>query len=396
MRRIRVLQVVSGIAIGDQSGGAEQFAVQLARHLPQDSFESAVFAMWRFGSSAEREWLSRLERERIPVYGLVSPSGALGRDLAGILGRLWRTVSDFRPDVVGTHSERGDVFNAILRVTHPQHPVAIRTMHTDQQWQNRPRLGLLLSQSLFPVVFHAEVAVSEAVRAVLDRRPLARLLRKRAVLCYNGVDASLFAGTPASGRPSAVPSGVPESRPLLGAIGRLTEQKGLVDLLRAMRLVVDRQPAHLLVIGSGPLEQDLRATARGLGLAEHVHFLGSREDVLAILPCLDMVVSSSLWEGFPTVLLEAMALGVPVVASDVSGSRELVRDGETGVLAPPRAPAKLAEAILSSLADREGARAMAARARIHASRYTIQNAALRFGEICRRNLRGPAWTGSGS
>lgn len=86
-----------------------------------------------------------------------------------------------------------------------------------------------------------------------------------------------------------------------------------------------------------------------LGLDQRVYFLGSRSDVMQIMPHLDMVVSSSLWEGLPTVLLEAMALRVPVVATDVSGSREIVISDETGLPVPPRSPAHLAEAILKVL-----------------------------------------------
>lgn len=121
-----------------------------------------------------------------------------------------------------------------------------------------------------------------------------------------------------------------------------------------------------------------------LGLDQRVYFLGSRSDVMQIMPHLDMVVSSSLWEGLPTVLLEAMALRVPVVATDVSGSREIVISDETGLLVPPRSPAHLAEAILKVLDHPLEARQMADRAHRVAAQYTIQNAVISYAEIYRQ------------
>jgi glycosyltransferase involved in cell wall biosynthesis len=142
------------------------------------------------------------------------------------------------------------------------------------------------------------------------------------------------------------------------------------------------------VIGSGELEHHLQEQARLLGIQDCVHFLGSRDDVLSLLPHLDLFVSSSLWEGFPTVLLEAMAVGVPVVATDVSGSRELVQDGVTGRLVPPRNPVRLAEAILAMLEDPEHAQAMAQSAHRYAAQFTIERAAACYAQIYEQCLMG--------
>jgi glycosyltransferase involved in cell wall biosynthesis len=161
----------------------------------------------------------------------------------------------------------------------------------------------------------------------------------------------------------------------------LTKQKGHADLLQAIKIAQTTRPIHLLVIGAGELESNLREQARTLDIQDRVHFLGSRSDVLGILPHLDLFVSASLWEGFPTVLLEAMAMSVPVVATNVSGSRELVRNGVTGMLVPPGDPARLAEAILAVINDPERARAMANEARQFASQFTIERAAAHYAEI---------------
>jgi glycosyltransferase involved in cell wall biosynthesis len=380
MKRIRVMQLVAGIAVGDQLGGAELFALQLARYLDQDAFEVKVCGLWQYGSPREREWLGQLQRDAIDTTLLVRPAGRLRHDLQVAFSRLWSVLNEFQPNVINSHSERTDVFNMLLHRLHPVRPHAVRTMQTDQQWQRRPWAGMVLSNFFYPIGFDLEVGTSQTICQTLDARPFARLLRKEAHLCYSGIDAKMLERTTPINA-SGLPGGVPTAKPRLGIIGRLSEQKGHTDLLDAMLIIRKTVPAELLIIGSGELEADLQQKTTRLGLADCVHFLGSRNDVFDIMPCLDVIVSSSWWEGFPTVLLEGMALGVPIVATDVSGSRELVTTDETGILVPPHDPARLAEAILWLLEDSSFAQTMARQARQRAERFTVQNAARKCAEI---------------
>jgi glycosyltransferase involved in cell wall biosynthesis len=279
--------------------------------------------------------------------------------------------------------------NLFVHILHPVHPRAVRTVHIEKRWVRSPWARIPFDEILFPLFFRRETAVSRAVEHQLDSRLLARLLKRKAVLAYNGIDERLFSilyrrkedyfiQTP-TGQRLPLPSGLPAERPLLGVIGRLSQQKGHAVLIEAMQEVVRQRQAHLIVIGTGELEGVIRSQVQELGLENCIHFLGSRKDVLDILPHLDLLVSSSLWEGFPTVLLEGMALGVPVVATDVSGSRELVVEGETGMLAPPGSHTLLAEAILVMLDHREAARRMAETAMQRAAGFTIQAAAKTIG-----------------
>jgi glycosyltransferase involved in cell wall biosynthesis len=164
-------------------------------------------------------------------------------------------------------------------------------------------------------------------------------------------------------------------------VGRLAEQKGHTYILQAMPLIRRMIPAHLAVIGTGSLDSTLQAEAQRLGIQDSVHFLGSRNDVLEILPHLDLIVSASLWEGLPAAILEAMTVGVPVLATDVSGSREVVQTGRTGILVPVADPAALAQAAITLLTDRSEALRMAQNARQIAALYTVQNAAPCYGQV---------------
>jgi len=141
--------------------------------------------------------------------------------------------------------------------------------------------------------------------------------------------------------------GIPPGDFVIGFIGRFHPQKGIEVLIEAFaRIAPDRPGLWLLLVGDGELRPRLRALSEASGGSARTIFTGAREDIPRILAALDLFVLPSLWEGLPLALLEAMAAGLPVVASDVGGVPEILVDGETGCLVPPRDPAALAAAIL--------------------------------------------------
>ncbi len=140
--------------------------------------------------------------------------------------------------------------------------------------------------------------------------------------------------------------------PLIGRIARLQPEKGMEVFLTAAARVLPLFPgARFLVVGDGPLRGELEALARSLGLKEHAHFLGFRSDVPALMKLLDVLVVSSLSDGAPLVVLEAMEAEVPVVASAVGGVPDQIRHEEEGLLVPPSDPAALGDALLRLLRD---------------------------------------------
>ena len=138
---------------------------------------------------------------------------------------------------------------------------------------------------------------------------------------------------------------VPANSNAAFSIGFLTEQKGFRYLIHAARILKDRSvPVHFFIVGEGVLRPDLEALAFVEGVADRIHFLGFREDAAAYLPLFDLFVLSSLWEGMPNVVIEAMASRVPVVATNVGGVGELLND-DTGVLVRPEDAEALADGI---------------------------------------------------
>jgi glycosyltransferase involved in cell wall biosynthesis len=161
---------------------------------------------------------------------------------------------------------------------------------------------------------------------------------------------------------------------VVGTIARLHRQKGVLFLLLAAPMILDRFPeARIVIAGDGPLDKRLRQKARGLGLGDRVLFLGARTDAGEVLALFDIFVLPSLWEGLPFVLVEAAALGKPIVSTAVDGTSEVIDDGKTGILVPPRAPHALAEAVIALLADRNKASRLAERAKaVIPARFPLQ------------------------
>ena len=176
---------------------------------------------------------------------------------------------------------------------------------------------------------------------------------------------------------------------VIGALGNLRPEKDLETFLRAARVVLDAIPsAKFLVIGDGPAGNKLKLLAHDLHLSESVHFLGERSDVPDLLAALDILVMSSYSESLPNAVLEAMAMAKPVVATNVGGIPELVAEGETGFLVPPRNPMAIADRVLSLCRDsgRRLQMGRAARARVE-SNFTAQDLAARLEGIYDRSLR---------
>jgi glycosyltransferase involved in cell wall biosynthesis len=194
---------------------------------------------------------------------------------------------------------------------------------------------------------HAVLVNSEAVAARLCAERV--VPAGRIVVIPNGVDTARFhpAPGPAVGEPPA------EAAIVVGALGVLRPEKGLGDLVAAAALVRERCPrARFVIHGDGACREDLRTLIAGLGLGDAVTLAGATDAPAAALRGLDVFALPSVSEASSNALLEAMATGLPVVATRVGGSALLVEDGVTGLLVPPRDPAALAKALVTLIEDR--------------------------------------------
>jgi glycosyltransferase involved in cell wall biosynthesis len=268
--------------------------------------------------------------------------------LARLLRRLGRTLA---PDVVHLHFcvvfsilplalRAGGVKN-VIATERISLPFAERSFARDLAARLRNRVCLSAVKRI--------LAVSGYVRQrliVSDHVP-----ESMVQVLYNGVDLSRF--RPGDEPPARVRArlGIPPDGEVVTVVGQLIDFKGLNYLIDAVDLLRAR-PLTVLMAGAGDRRDALAAQARRLGLEDRVRLLGKRDDVQALLAASDLFVCPSVWdEALGNVILEAMGTGLPVVASRVGGIPEVVRDGETGLLVPPRDAAALAGAIASLLDD---------------------------------------------
>lgn len=215
------------------------------------------------------------------------------------------------------------------------------------------------------------IAVSGSTRDFLVRERFVPAEKVR--LIWNGAPLDEFAPVPRE-RGLAVRRGLglPDEAPVVGSVGRLSHQKGHRHLLDAAARVVARRPeVRFLIAGDGDLMEALKRQARELRLADRVVFAGHRTDVPDVLGAIDVLGISSLYEGTPLALFEAMAAGKAVVSTAVDGCREVLEDGVTGLLVPPADAAALAEALLRVLDDASLRASLSRGAREASRRYDV-------------------------
>ncbi len=334
IRRIIHLSKMTGVA------GSEGHLLVLLRGLRAQGLDARLWILVEPGRPLD-DYVRELEVAGVPVERLT-----IRRDLDPALGReLVQRLRAARPDAVHTHLLHADLYGT-LAARLAGVPYVISSRHNDDRFRRRAPVRWLLRWLWRRT--DAGIAISDAIRRfsieVEDASP------EQVVTVHYGLDPATV-GAPAGARAELCDAiGVGPDALLVGSACRLIEQKGLSDGLRAFAQVTRDVPeAHYVIAGDGPLREALEHEARALGLAGRVHFLGWRDDARAVIAALDLLLAPSLWEGFGLVLLEAMALSVPIVSTRVSAIPEVVVEGETGWLVPPADPDALAGALRDAL-----------------------------------------------
>jgi glycosyltransferase involved in cell wall biosynthesis len=326
-RRLRVAHVSWGLNVG----GLEKLLVEFARHADRAHFDLRFVSLTTRGTLA-----SDLERHGWPVSALEEPGGLQ----PGLVLRLAQLFRRERIDVVHTHDERPLLYGAaaarLARV-----PRVVHTRHGQKARNTRRQVVLFrLAASLADRV----ACVSDDAAALTLREGVAP---RRVRTVRNGIDLARFAYTgPAPDEPVVT-------------VARLSPEKDVATLVRAAAVAVRELPSFRLeVAGDGVCMPALRQLTAGLGLEEHVRFHGEVRDIPALLGRARLFVLPSVEEGISLTLLEAMARGLPVVATRIGGNPEVVADGETGLIVPAREPDIMARAMLQLLSDPEKGRRM--------------------------------------
>jgi glycosyltransferase involved in cell wall biosynthesis len=309
--RTRILEVTATL----KPAGAENIVVSLASALNPAEFEVGVVSLFdAFPEGLEPS----LEQRNIPVWHLGKWRGPDPR----MYPRLCQVVREFRPDIIHSHCYVTR-YTAHLRaraIVHTVHNLAL----SEVGWVGRLFHRLAFHRGMVPV--GVGVAVADSVRQVYSL--------PQPVSIPNGIDTDRF-WRPESRDSWRLRNGFRDEDLLIVSVGRLERQKNPAALVRAMKCIPE---AHLLLVGQGSLRADLEGH-------KQVHLLGVRDDVPEILAASDIFALASDWEGLPLAVIEAMAAGLPVVATSVGCVPEAIQHGTTGLLVPPGSDRELVAGI---------------------------------------------------
>ncbi|MGE0099211.1 MAG: TIGR03088 family PEP-CTERM/XrtA system glycosyltransferase [Hydrogenophaga sp.] len=357
-RRRRIVHVVYSFAVG----GLENVIVQLINRLPADRFEHVVLSLTTIS-----DFRSRIQPPDVRFIELRKPPG----HAVPLYPRIYRLLRELRPEVVHTCNLAALEVAPLAWLARV--PLRIHAEHGwdahDPQGRN-PRYQRL--RKLYrPFVSHY-VAVSRDLDDYLGEK--VGVLPARRSLIANGVDTDVFSPGPLVAVPGC--PFVPGRHWLVGTVGRLQTVKNQPLLARAFVRLLREHPqaaqrARLVVVGEGPLRQPVEAILAEAGMQDLAWLPGSRDDVAAVLRMLDCFVLPSQAEGTSCTLQEAMASGLPAVATDVGGTPDLVEEGVTGHLVASDDVAALADGIWRCLEHPERSQAM--------GRVARERARSRFG-----------------
>jgi len=313
--RIRILHVIPTL----DRGGAEKQLCLLAANLPRDEFDVRVAALTRGGPLQ-----AELDRCDIPVTVI----GKRWKIDPWAYWRLKRHIREVAPDVVHTWLFAANSYGRAAALA-----AGVKHVIASERCVDRWKLGHEFAIDRFLARRTERIVVnSPAVQGFYTAKGLPT---EKIVVIPNGVPVGENARPTVARDELLAELNLPPDARLIGMVGRLWPQKEIKDIIWATDLLKRiRDDAHLLIIGDGPLRWRLRRYRDQVELRDKVHFLGQRDDVPRMMPHFDVLYLASRYEGQSNAVMEAMAAGVPVVATDIPGNRDLVVPEQTGYLVP--------------------------------------------------------------
>lgn len=337
-------------------GGLETLLVDCINHMPPERYRHAVVCLTGY-----TEFADKITRPGVELYALDKQPG-LG---LGIHVKLFKLLRRLRPAVLHTYNFACAEYAAPAWLAGV--PVRVHAEHgrdaSDPQGLN-PKHNFL-RRALVPFI-DRYVPVSHDLHRWL--KDVVRIPAAKAELIMNGVDTVRFAPQ----LPAAVTPWAGQDVFVIGTVGRLQDVKDQASLIEAFALLRARganERVRLAIVGDGPLREKLAQKARELGVLELIWFPGARNDIPELMRAFDVFALSSIAEGTPVTLLEAMACGLPVVATKVGGIPEVVQEGVNGALVPASNPAALADALEKYVEDAVRVAAHGAAARTAIERH---------------------------
>ena len=335
--RVKVLWLIKGL----DSGGAERLLSTAIPYIDRNTFDYEV----AYCSPHNNGLAIEFERADIPVFCLnlktsFDPRGPY---------RLFRLLRDRRPQILHIHLPYTGILGRVIGRLAGMKDIVYTESSVMEMYNPLTRFLNLLTYPLD----RSNIAVSGEVQRSIIKHRIAS--RTKPLVIYPGVAPSCDMASNGQSDKVREALGIPANHKVVGNVANVRPEKGHDYLVRAAKIVLDSCPdVTFVIVGGEKVKGDigrLEELTERLGIRERVIFTGSRRDIFDIMRTFDLFALSSLYEGLPVALLEAMSVGKPAVAPAVGGIPEVIEDGLNGVLVQPRDPEKLAEKILEILQD---------------------------------------------
>ncbi len=369
MNRIKVVHIVEDLKVG----GQEHVIASIVRGLDPKVFDVRVWCTQAGGQVADD-----LRRDGFPVEVL----GLQGIRNLFHVAELRRKMQQVQVDVVHTHAWGGGLIGRFAARS-AKVPVVFGHVHGIYNYVSRLHLKIDATLVKWST---GSICCSQAARHFMLSHE--SVPPEKLVVVYNGIDLSPFKPLAAGERAELrAKARVKPGDIVIGSVGHLETHKGHEFLVQAFRRVLETQPhARLLLVGDGRKRARLEALANELGVMHRTTFAGVRRDVPLLLALMDLFVLPSLNEALGLALIEAMASGVPVVASDVGGIPEVVKHRQTGLLAEPGSASALADAILEMISAPASAQRMRQTALQDCQRFSVETMVETIAELYTTSL----------
>ncbi len=378
-KRLRLLMITDTDLL--YSGGSERFLNNLLDGLSAEFFAIDVIQLDQAPSSPRRPIrvnCAHVNLEYRPVGAVYS------RRFWLVWRELRKRVKQGAYDIVQSQHEKADLLCALLP-DGPDRPLRVSNRR-DTGFQKSPSL-----RRLFRLLNSRYDQVIAPAQAILDQLIKYEGVDANKTQCLpNGVDCQRFRPVkPAARLPGRIGYGLPVNGYLFGCVARMVAIKRHVDLVTGFAMAARDWPdASLILVGDGPMREAVQQQISALGIGRQVRLFEENQAMDELLPLLDAFVLTSSTEGMSNAILEAMACGLPAIATEVGGNPELVEDGVTGYLVPPCAPDALAGAMSRLLAQREQGREMGRTARVRAEdRFSLPAMVRAFSALYQSQVR---------
>ncbi len=333
-QRLKILYLITEL----EFGGAENLLLELSRYISREYFDVSIGYLK--GKGTLKEDFKKIGirvvyfnmRSRLDVFCIFRLAGFIRKE---------------KFDIVHTHLIDADIFGyfgakiaGVSRI--------VSTKHSTDDFRKRKTISVFLDAFVANRICK-NIAVSNAVREFLIKHQ--KIAQEKIKVVYHGINVPRFSWEINKDK-SKVDLDLNSEEYIVGVIGRFEKEKGHIFLIEAInKIMLEIKNIHFVFLGEGSLKESMQEKINSLNLNNKATFLSARKNVESVLNALDILVMPSLWEGLGMASLEAMAAGVPVLASDVEGIREVVKNNETGILVPPADSGELANQVLALLKD---------------------------------------------